>query len=64
MDKLISLEQMRLPWALYVSSPIYIMYENWIKSSNPIRRHGAVYARARAVVLFDRTLNDEQRAIK
>lgn len=50
--------------ALFVSGPADTMYQDYVYSQIPRKRRLATAGRARAVVLFDRVLNNEPRALK
>lgn len=50
--------------ALFVSGPADTMYRDYVYSPSPSKRRLAAAGRARAVVLFDRVLNNEPRALK
>ena len=49
--------------ALFVSGPADTMYRDYVYSQSPRKRRLAAAGRARAVVLFDRVLNNEPRAM-
>lgn len=51
----------RLLAALWVSQGWYDAFVGKIHSTRPSTRRSAVYARARAAVVYDRILNDENR---
>lgn len=49
--------------ALWVTQGWYDVYRDWLTSGSPRRRRFAQYSRTRAVVLYDRILNNENRGL-
>lgn len=45
--------------ALFVSSSASMLYEDWRGGSGIVSRNRALYGRTRAVVVFDRYINNE-----